>query len=441
LIHLINDILDMEKVTAGKMQFDYTVVNLVTVVQHALESNRGYGDQLSVHFKFTGEADNEVMVRVDEKRMAQVMSNLLSNAAKYSPKDDSVEISVIASEKTVRISVHDNGKGIPDEFKSRIFSKFAQADSSDTRQKGGTGLGLNITKAIVEQQGGGIGFESGEGIGTTFYVDLPIWSEKKPEQKEALKEPDPDKLLVLIVEDDHDVSKLLSLMLDKEGYQFHQAFDYQSALQHIEKHEYDAITLDLMIPGGSGLSLLRQLRANKATSHLPVIVISAKASEGKLEVEGDSLEVMDWIEKPVDEKRLLESLRSGFTHSMTTGVRILHVEDDSDVAQIIDSLTGAEYQITHATTLAQAKQMVSSETFDLVLLDIGLPDGSGLDLLPILHTHERQTPVIIFSAMDVSEEIIAQVDSILIKFKTDNNRLMQQIKSAISKKSKTRKGE
>ncbi|PJA31216.1 MAG: hypothetical protein CO187_10600, partial [Zetaproteobacteria bacterium CG_4_9_14_3_um_filter_53_7] len=158
----------MEKITAGKMQFDYTVVNLTAVVQQAVESNKGYGDQLHVRFELISAPDEAVMVNVDEKRMAQVMSNLLSNAAKYSPTDDRVEISIAPSGKGIRISVHDHGKGIPEAFKSRIFSKFAQADSSDTRQKGGTGLGLNITKAIVEQHGGTIGFESGEGTGTTF---------------------------------------------------------------------------------------------------------------------------------------------------------------------------------------------------------------------------------------------------------------------------------
>lgn len=433
LILLINDILDMEKLSAGKMQFDYTEVNLTTLVEHSLDANKGYGDQLNISFLFKDESTTEIMVRVDEKRMEQVMSNLLSNAAKYSPTNDSVMVSVQRHDESARITVHDNGKGIPDEFKSRIFNKFSQADSSDTRQKGGTGLGLNITKEIVEQHGGSIGFESNEGRGTTFFVDLPL-VKKESETSMPIESPDLDKSLILIVEDDKDVSKLLSMMLEKEGYISHQAFDYQSALKQLEKHNYDAITLDLMIPGGSGISLLRQLRSNDATKDIPVIVVSARASDGSLKVEGNSLEVVDWVEKPINEKQLLESLRSGLTHAGSTAARILHVEDDHDVAQIIDSLTGQEYQITHATTLEQAKQLIHKEAFDLLLLDIGLPDGSGLDLLPLLHTHERQIPVVIFSALDVSEDIIAQVDSVLVKSKTDNVRLMKQIKTAIDKK-------
>ncbi|MDZ4263042.1 MAG: response regulator, partial [Pseudomonadota bacterium] len=384
-------------------------------------------------------ATTEVMVRIDEKRMAQVMSNLLSNAAKYSPTHGVVDISITTENDRVRISVHDSGKGIPEAFKSRIFSKFAQADSSDTRQKGGTGLGLNITKAIVENQGGSIGFDSVEEQGTTFYVELPVWNEQREAEAKRVEEADDDvhskTPLVLIVEDDQDISRLLSMMLEKEGYRFHQAFSYPEAVQQIQQHHYDVMTLDLMIPGGSGLALLSELRGNEATVNLPVIVVSAKANEGKLEVEGAAFSMVDWIEKPIDEERLLESIRSSMSPALAKGGRLLHVEDDLDIATIVDTLLGDEYQVVHATTLKQARQWVSTEAFDLVLLDIGLPDGSGLELISTLNSQERQTPVIIFSAQDAPPAIAAQVRGVLIKSQTDNEKLMQQIKSAITKKS------
>lgn len=438
LIHLINDILDMEKISAGKMRFDNKVLNLVPVIQKAVASNKGYGDQLQVSFEFKAGATAEVMVRIDEKRMAQVMSNLLSNAAKYSPTHGVVDISITTENDRVRISVHDSGKGIPEAFKSRIFSKFAQADSSDTRQKGGTGLGLNITKAIVENQGGSIGFDSVEEQGTTFYVELPIWNEKREVEEKRVEEPGNKALsempLVLIVEDDQDISRLLSMMLEKEGYRFHQAFSYPEAVQQIQQHHYDVMTLDLMIPGGSGLALLSELRGNEATANLPVIVVSAKANEGKLEVEGAAFSMVDWIEKPIDENRLLGSIRSAMSHAIAKGGRLLHVEDDLDIATIVDTLLGDEYQVVHATTLKQARQWVSQEVFDLVLLDIGLPDGSGLELIPTLNSQERQTPVIIFSAQDAPPAIAAQVRGVLVKSQTDNEKLMQQIRSAIINK-------
>jgi DNA-binding response OmpR family regulator len=253
--------------------------------------------------------------------------------------------------------------------------------------------------------------------------------------EEADDKAHPEMPLVLIVEDDHDISRLLSMMLEKEGYRFHQAFSYQEAVHKIQNHHYSAVTLDLMIPGGSGLTLLSELRGNEATVNLPVIVVSAKANEGKLEVEGAAFSMVDWIEKPIDENRLLESIRSAMSHAIAKGGRLLHVEDDLDIATIVDTLLGDEFQVVHATTLKQARQRVSEEVFDLVLLDIGLPDGSGLELIPTLNSQERQTPVIIFSAQDAPPAIAAQVRGVLVKSQTDNEKLMQQIKSAITKKS------
>ncbi len=439
LIHLINDILDIEKISAGKMEFDYCVMDLIPVIQQAVESNKGYGDELQVNFKLHVGSDAEVMVNIDEKRIAQVMSNLLSNAAKYSPGHDQVDISIEVTEERVRISVHDHGKGIPEAFKAKIFSKFSQADSSDTRQKGGTGLGLSITKAIVMEHGGNIDFESHEGKGTTFYVDLPLWHEalgfeQSVDRDDVDGHEATNKPLLLVVEDDVDVSKLLCMMLEKEGYCFDQAFNYQEAMQKIQTHQYSAMTLDLMIPGGSGLTLLRELRNYEATKDLPVIVVSAKANEGRLEVEGDAFSMVDWIEKPIDENRLLTSIRSGIRHTALQNGRVLHVEDDPDIATFVDSLLSDECQVVHARTLAKAIQFVTNEAFDLVLLDIGLPDGSGLDLLPMLSLSKRHVPVIIFSAQDVSADVARQVKGVLIKSKTDNEKLMQQIKLAINKR-------
>ncbi len=431
LIDLINDILDMEKITAGKMQFDNQVVNLIPVVQQSIELNKGYADRLDVRLELKVGCDDVVMVCIDEQRVTQVMSNLLSNAAKYSPKDDQVEISIEVTDDRVRISVHDHGQGIPEEFKSRIFSKFAQADSSDSRQKGGTGLGLNITKAIVEKQGGSIGFDSDEGKGTTFYVELPIWHEQQWIEEKRIEEPRDeacsDTPLVLIVEDDHDVSRLLSMMLENEGYRFHQAFSYQEA-----KQQYNAVTLDLMIPGGSGLTLLHELRENQATVNLPVIVVSAKANEGRLEVEGDAFSMVDWIEKPIDENRLLVSIRSGLSYAAARGGRLLHVEDDPDITVIVDTLLGDKYQVVHAVTLKQAQQFANDQVFDLVLLDIGLPDGSGLELLSTLNSQDHHTPVIVFSAQEAPHAVAVEVEGTLVKSQTDNEKLMQAIKSAIS---------
>lgn len=174
LILLINDILDMEKIEAGKMEFNASPVNIMLLLNQALDGNRSYASAYQVGYELECELP-EAMVNVDGNRMIQVFANLLSNAAKYSATGGKVLVAVERGKQRIRVAVKDNGPGIPDEFRERIFQKFAQADSSDTRRKGGTGLGLSIAKAIVEQMGGSIWFDSCPGARTAFYVDLPEW--------------------------------------------------------------------------------------------------------------------------------------------------------------------------------------------------------------------------------------------------------------------------
>lgn len=172
LVRLINDILDIEKIQSGKMQFALVKAELMPLIEHALEANHHFGEKFLVRFTLAGGRPG-ANVLVDPDRLAQVMANLLSNAAKFSPPHAEVVVAVSSSGGRLRVAVSDHGGGIPEEFRERIFQKFSQADSSDTRTKGGTGLGLSITKAIIEGMGGVIGFDSVLGQGTTFYFELP----------------------------------------------------------------------------------------------------------------------------------------------------------------------------------------------------------------------------------------------------------------------------
>lgn len=173
LIALVNDILDMEKLMADKMSFQMKSVDVVSLVEQAMESNSAYADTYSTRFVLCKHPTTAV-VMADAERMMQVLSNLLSNAAKFSPPDRSVDISISMDSENTRVSICDYGPGIPLEFRPRIFSAFAQADSSDTRKQGGTGLGLKISKTLIEKMGGTIGFESELGAGTCFWFSLPV---------------------------------------------------------------------------------------------------------------------------------------------------------------------------------------------------------------------------------------------------------------------------
>jgi PAS domain S-box-containing protein len=173
LVLLVNDILDIEKIESGTMVFRFARVEILSLVEQALESNRGYAQQWDVELRLV--ESTEARIWGDTDRLQQVLANLISNAAKHSPRGETVEIGVRKDNGHVCVSVTDRGAGIPAEFQPRLFEKFAQADASSTRQKGGTGLGLSISKAIVERHSGRLRYESTPGTGTTFTFELPEW--------------------------------------------------------------------------------------------------------------------------------------------------------------------------------------------------------------------------------------------------------------------------
>ena len=172
LLDLINDILDVEKIESGKLTLTLEAVELGELVAESLTLNRAFADRFKVRLVAAGEL-HSAKVNADRKRVLQVMTNLLSNAAKFSVEGSAVEVALEISGETVRVAVHDTGPGIPESFRSRIFGRFAQADMSHTRQKGGTGLGLSICKRLVEMMGGRIGFLDRPSGGATFWFELP----------------------------------------------------------------------------------------------------------------------------------------------------------------------------------------------------------------------------------------------------------------------------
>jgi len=173
LLALINDILDMQKIESGNMDFQFVPVDITSLVTTAIEANTAFAEGTNVRLVLEEKAPG-VLVKADPDRLMQVLANLISNACKFSPEGEMVALRVFRLNRRVRIEVLDRGEGIPEEFREQVFRKFSQADSSATRQKGGTGLGLNISKAIIERCRGVMGFHSERGVGTVFYFELPI---------------------------------------------------------------------------------------------------------------------------------------------------------------------------------------------------------------------------------------------------------------------------
>lgn len=434
LVRLINDILDIEKLESGKMQLDLKQQALLPIAKQAIDANRGYAREMGVTIELD-EAASDIPVRIDADRFIQVLTNLLANAAKFSPAGDRVRVAINLTDDAVRISVSDNGPGIPPDFHHRIFEKFSQADSSDTRQKGGTGLGLAISKSLVESMGGEIGFESAS-TGTTFWVSLPI--AVKPTSISCNQKPNLPAPRILVCEDDPQVAELIRTLLARSGYLCDIAVDAEQAKHMLQNSHYDALTLDIALSGQNGISLIREIRAENYAKDIPVIVVSGLTIEGKSELGGE-LAIADWLDKPLDKERLLAALRrcrksGGRDNESGDGAsRILHVEDDRDVQHFVEVLVGDLARIDHAHDLETAHQMLGENNYDLVILDLGLPDGSGWTLLPIIGKKRPEPRVVVFSAQELSERDAQQFAACLVKSSTDNAKLLSTLESQLQR--------
>ncbi len=427
LIRLINDMLDSEKIESGKLRLNLQVAEIKPLLQQALAANEGFAAQHQVKLRLRA-SDAALQARIDSDRLMQVMTNLLSNALKFSPAGSTVEVMLSRTARQLRVEVSDQGPGIPEAFRSRIFQKFSQADSSDTRQKGGSGLGLNISRGLIESMGGSIGFNrNAGGAGTTFFFELPEWQEPAQLLPLVRARSASSRPRILICEDDPDVARLISIMLGKAGFDADLAHSAEQALACLARTDYDAMTVDLKLPGQNGLAFIGALRREERTRHLPVVVISAMAGEGELQFRRKPLAVSDWLEKPIDENQLILSVRRAVAGLKNRKPRILHVEDDLDIQHIAAAIAENFATFEFAATLEQARARLREQRFDLVLLDLTLGSDSGWDLFEDIDALDPRPPVILFSSSDVDPEDSQMAEAVLVKAHTSNTELLNTI--------------
>ena len=415
---LINDILDLEKIESGSLVFQMNTIDVVSIAQQAVVANEGYAQQHQVKLQLK-EGLPTAIILGDEHRLLQVFANLLSNAVKYSTINGQVEISLSQQDEYVIIAVQDHGQGIPIQFRNQIFSRFAQADSSDTRAKGGTGLGLSITKAIVERHHGVISYDSTESVGTTFYVKLPLLV--KPVQSVS------PQAKILLCEHHPDTAQYLQQLLTQEGIATEVALDAETARLLLTQQSYRALLLDLNVleMDEQHVKLIKELCAETESLHLPIIIISSRPQEQVKYIKEAAVNVIDTLQKPVVKEQLQQAVKLALGYHYRP--QILHVEDDADIIQVTQTLVEDSADYVYANNLAQARMLLSQQRFDIVLLDLGLPDGSGLELLAQIP--QPETRIVIFSGQEPIGVLPEAVSAILTKSKTSNESLLATLKA------------
>jgi len=441
LLSLINDILDLSKIEAGKMELHFEDASLNELVQSGLSIVREKASNHGINLKLDMEQAPEV-VYVDARKVKQMLYNLLSNAVKFSPSGGDVTLTVnqadragadVTSESSnwLQISVTDQGIGISEADMSRLFKSFQQLENPMTKSHEGTGLGLALVKRLVELHGGGVSVSSRLGEGSCFTLWLPIKASAtisaKPvvAGKGGLDRVRPDALLgpkVLVIEDDATAASLLLLQLEQEGYRCDWVNSAEKALNWLQAELPDIITLDIMLPGMDGWQFLERIKQDQRLSDIPVVIVSVLDDEGR----AFSLGASHMLSKPVKKKELLHGIASLGLNETGKHLTALVVDDDAKMLKLLERHLHAEgFIVLKAQGGQQGIDMAREHIPDFILLDLMMPEISGFDVVDAMKElpSTANIPIMILTAKEITAEDRQQLkgDIVRIMQKRDIN--------------------
>ncbi len=405
LLHLINDVLDLAKVESGEMEFHPEPVDLGRLAGEVCDVLRGVAVRKRIRTDLVVESTLGPVV-LDPAKIKQVLYNYVSNAIKFTPDGGRVTVRLEAEgDEFVRLEVEDTGIGIAPEDLGRLFVEFQQLDASTAKRQQGTGLGLALTRRIVEAQGGRIGVRSVLGRGSVFFAVLPrsaSTTSPVPAPSVPARHPAEARLgpWVLVIEDEPAERAALERMLSEAGYAVQGAASGAEALQRVQARAFDAITLDLILPDMSAIDLLAAIRAAEPTRRTPVIVVTVVTEREAV----GALAAHDFLTKPIEADDLLASLaRAGV--APPGGPPILVVDDDPPTLRFAEAaLAGRGYRVVGVTSAAGALRAAAAEPPAVVVLDLLMPEMDGFEFLERYRASEagRSTQVIVWTAKDLT---------------------------------------
>ena len=457
LLVLINEVLDLSKIEAGKISINIERVSLRSFTDELIRDFKHHAEQKGL--KLTYKLDKELpeSIRTDSQRLNQILKNLLSNAIKFTEKG-SVSISINRyTESTMIISVTDTGIGIQEDKQMAIFEAFQQADGGTSRKYGGTGLGLSISRELAKLLGAEIKVSSRINEGSTFSVIIPleIHFENEPVRTSTVKEPvlykprsendtkylnypsiedDRDSItkddkVVLIIEDDLKFASILLKQANKKGFKCLSAATGEDGLLLATKYKPQAIILDMELPGINGHKVLLELKANPSVRHIPVHIISV--NERSLDpIKNGAIE---YLMKPVDKKDLEEAFNRIENFVSRKMKNLLIIEDNENSRKAMRRLIGnSDVKCFEAGTGKDALAMYQQNHIDCIILDIGLPDMSGFELIHKLENLKDHNipPIIVYTGKELTKEenneLQKYAESIIIKGVKSEERLLDE---------------
>jgi PAS domain S-box-containing protein len=395
LIRLINEILDLRKIEVGKLTLHLTPTRVSTLVSNAVSSMVGMAAENQV--KLVSELNCDAEMMIDNDRLTQVLTNLISNAVKFSAQGAVVRVKVEQLDNNIRFSVVDSGCGIPEHEQHKLFGKFQQVDSSDSRPKEGTGLGLAICKALVEEHHGKIGVTSKPAHGSTFYFDLPHTASLSMPCHSANDIPNEN--MVLICEDDADLAFVIKNHLSIESIECHTVFTRGGCLEYLEENVPAAILLDLNLPDGDGIGVIEYARSNPRLQNVPIIVISGDPDQRDFAMPI----IFEFIPKPFDRRTLMSAIERAI--GRREHKRVLIVDDDADTRAVVAAqLKSLKVQCLQAAAGDEAISMLMKEHIDLLILDVGMPKVDGFAVVDWLRSQRKNgVPLLVYSGRDLNQ--------------------------------------
>ena len=476
LLSLINEVLDLAKVESGTMAIEVADLGLDSLRQRIEQSFNAIAQDKKLKFEITFGKDLPEAIKSDEKRLVQVLRNLLSNAFKFT-ETGSVKLSVdlvktgwrhsIAAlnnaEKVISFAVTDTGIGIEKDRLGVIFEAFQQADGGTSRRYGGTGLGLSISREIANMLGGDLIVESTAGEGSTFTLFLPTQMDQAPslaeqvdeiEDAEIVPEPktktkppaksakkakselgddrkkvDENSRTLLIIEDDLSFAKILMDRARKHDFKVLVAGTGQDGLAMAQQYKPDAITLDLHLPDMHGWVILDRLKHDPELRHIPVHVMSVDEDVER----GLQFGAIDVVRKPLDPKALNIAIER-ISNFVDRKVRnLLIVEDDKVQRQAIVDLIGNSDVVSHGVKSGEeALKVLKQKQFDCMVIDLKLPGISGFELIQHIRDDETlaKLPIVIYTGKELSRREETRLrkltDSIIVKGVNSPERLLDE---------------